>query len=77
VFDFISGLFSKDIGIDLGTAYTVVYVKGKGIAISEPSVVAIQKASKRDNSCWGRGEKDDRKDATGYRSNKAHRKTAS
>jgi len=46
VFDFISGLFSKDIGIDLGTAYTVVYVKGKGIAISEPSVVAIQKASK-------------------------------
>ncbi len=46
MFDFISGLFSKDIGIDLGTAYTVVYVKGKGIAISEPSVVAIQKASK-------------------------------
>ncbi|MBC7331314.1 MAG: rod shape-determining protein [Synergistetes bacterium] len=41
-----AGLFSKDMGIDLGTAYTVVYVRGKGIVISEPSVVAIQKATK-------------------------------
>lgn len=35
------GLFSKDIGIDLGTANTVVYVKGRGIVMNEPSVVAI------------------------------------
>jgi rod shape-determining protein MreB len=35
------GLFSKDIGIDLGTANTVVYVRGRGIVINEPSVVAI------------------------------------
>lgn len=35
------GLFSKDIGIDLGTANTLVYVKGKGIVVREPSVVAI------------------------------------
>lgn len=35
------GLFSKDIGIDLGTANTLVYVKGKGIVIREPSVVAV------------------------------------
>jgi rod shape-determining protein MreB len=35
------GLFSHDIGIDLGTANTLVYVRGKGIAIDEPSVVAI------------------------------------
>lgn len=35
------GIFSKDIGIDLGTANTVVYVKGRGIVINEPSVVAI------------------------------------
>ncbi len=35
------GIFSKDIGIDLGTANTLVYVKGKGIIINEPSVVAI------------------------------------
>ncbi len=37
------GKFSKDIGIDLGTANTLVYVKGKGIVINEPSVVAINK----------------------------------
>ena len=35
------GLFSKDIGIDLGTANTLVYVKDRGIVINEPSVVAI------------------------------------
>ena len=35
------GLFSKDIGIDLGTANTLIYVKGRGIVIREPSVVAI------------------------------------
>ncbi len=39
--DFIFGLFSKDIGIDLGTANTLVYIKGRGIVINEPSVVAI------------------------------------
>lgn len=35
------GYFSKDIGIDLGTANTLVYVRGRGIVINEPSVVAI------------------------------------
>jgi len=35
------GLFSKDIGIDLGTANSLVYVRGRGIVINEPSVVAI------------------------------------
>lgn len=35
------GIFSKDVGIDLGTANTLVYVRGKGIVINEPSVVAI------------------------------------
>lgn len=35
------GLFSKDIGIDLGTANTLVYVKNEGIIINEPSIVAI------------------------------------
>lgn len=38
-------LFSRDIGIDLGTANTLVYVKGKGIVLREPSVVAIRKDS--------------------------------
>lgn len=37
------GIFSKDIGIDLGTANTLIYVKGKGIVVREPSVVAIDK----------------------------------
>ena len=37
----------KDIGIDLGTANILIYVKGEGIVLSEPSVVAIEKDSKR------------------------------
>ncbi|MHB8871269.1 MAG: rod shape-determining protein MreB [Candidatus Doudnabacteria bacterium] len=39
--------FSKDIGIDLGTANTLVYVKGKGIVINEPSVVALNTKTKQ------------------------------
>jgi rod shape-determining protein MreB len=42
-FDKLIGLFSSDIAIDLGTANTVVIVRGQGIAINEPSVVAIQR----------------------------------
>ncbi len=41
------GLFSHDIGIDLGTANTLVLVRGRGIVINEPSVVAISKKSKK------------------------------
>lgn len=41
------GKFSQDIGIDLGTANTLVYVRNKGIVINEPSVVAINKKSGR------------------------------
>ena len=40
MFDFF-GLFSQDIAIDLGTANTLIYVKGKGIVLNEPSVVAL------------------------------------
>jgi len=40
-------VFSSDIGIDLGTANTLVYVKDRGIVIREPSVVAIQEGTKR------------------------------
>ena len=39
------GIFTRDIGIDLGTANTLVHVKGKGIVVREPSVVAINKKS--------------------------------
>jgi rod shape-determining protein MreB len=43
----ILGIFSRDIGIDLGTANTLVLVRGVGIVINEPSVVAVEKRSKR------------------------------
>lgn len=42
IFDSIIGWFSNDLAVDLGTANTLVYVKGKGIVANEPSVVAIQ-----------------------------------
>ncbi|WP_187647160.1 rod shape-determining protein [Nitrosophilus labii] len=43
IFDKIVGFFSNDMGIDLGTANTLVLVKGQGVIINEPSVVAVQK----------------------------------
>lgn len=39
------GMFTKDMGIDLGTANSLVYMKGKGVVLREPSVVAIQRDS--------------------------------
>src|SRR3984885_2583055 len=42
MFNGIFGMFSNDIGIDLGTANTLVYVKDHGIVLREPSVVAVQ-----------------------------------
>ncbi|MBI5530324.1 MAG: rod shape-determining protein [Candidatus Doudnabacteria bacterium] len=47
MFDRFYQKFSKDIGIDLGTANTLVYVKGKGIVINEPSVVAVNQRTKQ------------------------------
>lgn len=41
--DFVLGVFSNDLAIDLGTANTCVYVKGQGIVLREPSVVAVKK----------------------------------
>jgi len=46
-FNRLFGMFSNDMGLDLGTANTLVYVKGQGIVLCEPSVVAIQKGSSR------------------------------
>lgn len=42
MFNKIRGLFSNDLSIDLGTANTLIYVRGKGIVLNEPSVVAIR-----------------------------------
>ncbi len=47
MFEKLTRFFSADIGIDLGTANTLVYVKGRGIVLREPSVVAIQADSKK------------------------------
>jgi rod shape-determining protein MreB len=47
MFDKIMSMFSNDVAIDLGTANTLVYVKGKGIVLNEPSVVAVDRASGR------------------------------
>ncbi|MBI5359105.1 MAG: rod shape-determining protein [Planctomycetes bacterium] len=41
------GIFSEDIGIDLGTCNSLVYVKGQGIVLSEPSVVAVRKGTNK------------------------------
>ena len=45
--NWLMGLFSLDLGIDLGTANTLIYVRGKGIMIHEPSWVAIEKRTRR------------------------------
>lgn len=46
LFDYVLGAFSNDLAIDLGTANTCVYVKGQGIVLREPSVVAVKKDSR-------------------------------
>jgi len=47
MFDFFLNLIGRDMGIDLGTANTLVFVKNKGIVLNEPSIVAIDKDNKR------------------------------
>ena len=47
MFSWLLGYFSNDLGIDLGTANTLVYVKDRGIVLREPSVVAIQQGTSR------------------------------
>lgn len=47
MFKYIDKLFAEDIGIDLGTANTLVFIKGKGIVINEPSIVAINEKTGR------------------------------
>lgn len=47
MFDFFLNIIGRDMGIDLGTANTLVFVKGKGIVLDEPSIVAINKDTNR------------------------------
>jgi rod shape-determining protein MreB len=46
------GLFSNNIGVDLGTANTVIYVEGKGVVLSEPSIVAVDVKNWKSHSGW-------------------------
>jgi rod shape-determining protein MreB len=46
------GAFSQDLGIDLGTANTLVYARGRGIVINEPSVVAMNTKKKQILPIW-------------------------
>jgi rod shape-determining protein MreB and related proteins len=56
ILDPIFGLFSNDLAIDLGTANTLVYMKGKGIVLSEPSVVAVRKDGRGANKVLAVGQ---------------------
>ena len=63
MFGSVFGFLSADIGIDLGTANTLVYVKGRGIVLNEPSVVAMAQVrgkhkflplARKPKLCWGK-----------------------
>jgi rod shape-determining protein MreB len=54
--DPILGFFSNDLAIDLGTANTLVYVKGRGIVLNEPSVVAVRKGDRGGNKVLAVGK---------------------
>jgi rod shape-determining protein MreB len=63
--DYFFGLFSLDVGIDLGTANTLVSVRGKGIVINEPSFVALERKTRqpievgaRAKEMWSKNPKD-------------------
>ncbi len=56
ILDFILGAFSNDLAIDLGTANTCVYVKGQGIILREPSVVAVKKEIRGNNKVLAVGQ---------------------
>jgi rod shape-determining protein MreB len=62
--DWLLGLFSLDVGVDLGTANTLVSMRGKGIVINEPSYVAIEKKNSPAAGDWsgsqGNGGQDPR-----------------
>ncbi len=67
MFESLFGFISKDLAIDLGTANTLVYVKGRGIVSNEPSVVAVHKDSQRNKKSHRRRRrgKEDARENTG------------
>ena len=74
IFDKLLEHFSNDLAIDLGTANTLVYLKGKGIVSNEPSVVAVQghSGAKTETHCGRQaGQGDGRKNSKVNQSHKA------
>ncbi len=63
--------FGQDIGIDLGTATVIAYVKGKGIVLREPSVVAVDNNTGNVLAVGKEARRMLRKNTRKYRSNKA------
>ncbi len=59
-------MFAKDIGIDLGTANVLIHVKGKGIVLNEPSVVAIDKNIEQSAGSRRRSKTNGRENARQY-----------
>ena len=59
-------LLGRDMAVDLGTANTLVYVRGRGIILNEPSVVAVNVKDGRPLAVGGRGQADDRSDTQSY-----------
>jgi len=56
ILDYILGWFSDDLAIDLGTANSLVYVRGKGIVLDEPSVVAVKRDRRGNNKILAVGK---------------------
>ena len=50
--DWLHTLFSRDLAIDLGTANTLIYIRGQGIVSNEPSVVAVQQDARGGKRVW-------------------------
>ena len=57
-FSYLTGMGGRDMAVDLGTANTLVYVRGRGIVLSEPSVVAIDSRTARGARRGHRGQAD-------------------
>ncbi len=52
LYNLLAGMFSNDLAVDLGTANTLVYVRGEGIVLNEPSIVAIHAGRIIPSSPW-------------------------
>jgi len=55
IFDFLA----NDIALDLGTANTLIYVKGKGVVLNEPSIVAFDRNTRKNYCAWEQGKTND------------------